>query len=386
VKLSEKFSVEQSPTLAMARRAKELIAKGIDIVRLDVGEPDFPTPKPIIEAAYNALKQEYTKYVTSKGIPELREEISKNILKRYGVEVNPEKNVIVTPGSKYAIYLALKTILDPGEAVVTLSPMWPSYSAIIKLCLCKEINLKLDYSFKLDLEELERILIDPDVRVLIVNSPNNPAGYVFDKDTVREIYSLCTENEIVIISDEIYSMLTYDVLHHSFIECDRNLENVIVIEGFSKAFAMTGWRVGYVLACEEVVDRMARLMDNTITCVPPFIQFACKVALEKADEIVSNFVREYSRRRELMVNELRKVSGVKFIEPKGAFYVFADFKEYSENSMELSMELLEKARVSTVPGAAFGKGWESYLRLSFSTDCERIREGVKRIKEYLEKK
>ncbi len=386
MKLSEKFSVKPSPTLAMARRAKELIAKGVDIVRLDVGEPDFQTPKPIIEAAYSALKQGFTKYVTSKGILELREEISRNVLKRYGIELDPERNVIVTPGSKYAIYLALKTILDPGEVVVTLSPMWPSYSAIIKLCLCKEVCLKLDSSFKLNLEELERILVDPDVKVLIVNSPNNPAGYVFDKDTMGEIYRLCVENDVVIVSDEIYSMLTYDVRHHSFTEFDRNLENVIVVEGFSKAFAMTGWRVGYVLACEEVVDRMARLMDNTMTCVPPFIQFACKVALEKMDEIVGNFVKEYSRRRELMVNELRKIDEIKFIEPKGAFYVFADFKAYSENSMELSMELLEKARVSTVPGAAFGKGWESYLRLSFATSCEKIREGVKRIREYLEKK
>ncbi|MGC8558912.1 MAG: pyridoxal phosphate-dependent aminotransferase [Nitrososphaeria archaeon] len=368
------FELEESATLKASEKANEMISKGIKVYKLDVGEPDFKTPKKIIEAAYSAMNNGMTHYAPSLGVLQFRQAVSSKY------KINPE-NVIATPGSKQGIYYALFSVLNPGEEVIIINPAWPSYKQIVKLVGGVPIEVNAGEHFIPDLNEIERN-ISHKTRAILVNSPNNPTGAVYPKPVLKGISEIAHDHGLWIISDEIYDRMVYGTEFASFLDVMGIDDGLILLNGFSKAYAMTGWRLGYTLASKDVVKQMAKIQGHTATSPVTFAQIAAVTALNECEEDVKSMVNEFSRRRSKIISMLDQKK-IDFAVPSGAFYFFIDFGKYIARGIDPASYLLENAHVSTTSGAAFGEKYSTFVRISYATSMETIESGFNKIFESL---
>jgi aspartate/methionine/tyrosine aminotransferase len=359
-------------------RARELEAQGRSIVHLEIGEPDFDTPRHIVDAAVDALRSGKTHYGPSTGLPELREAIAADFTKRRGTRIAAD-NVTVLAGGKPAIFFPLLALLDEGDEAIYPNPGFPIYESMIEFSGAKAVPLPLRESnqFRTDVDELKR-LITPKTKIVIVNSPHNPCGSVLKPDDVKRIAELCAEKGIWLFSDEIYCRIMYDEKHATPLQWgDR--DRIIVLDGFSKTFAMTGWRLGYSIAPAELATRIARLQTNCNSCPATFSQIAAVSALNGPQDEVDRMVREFKQRRDVVVKGLNAIPGVSCITPQGAFYAFANIQKTGMASRDLQRALLDEAGVGTLSGAAFGKHGEGYLRLSYANSVANLEEALRRM-------
>lgn len=376
--------VAPSATLSITAKAKALKARGEDVVGLGAGEPDFDTPEHVKKALYEAVKGGFVYYTPSKGIVELRKAIAEKLKKDNGLSYDHEKEVIATPGAKQALYEAVLAITNPGDEILIPSPFWVSYEPMVQLADGKPVFVPTyeEDEFKLTPEAVGEKITNR-TKGIIINSPNNPTGAVFGEKELRGIAEFCAAYDIVAISDEIYEKIIYEKEHVSIAALPGMRERTLTVNGFSKAYSMTGWRLGYAAGPEDLIAGMERVQEHSVSCATSFVQKAGVVALKGPQECVREMVAEFRRRRDTLVKRLREIEDVSCVEPKGAFYAFANFSAYEKNSFRLTEHLLEKATVAVIPGAAFGAEGEGYLRLSYATSMRNITEGVERIEHAL---
>ena len=365
--------VEPSATLAISNLASKLEADGVDVVDLSVGEPDFPTPETVVEAGKDALDAGHTGYTPSNGIPELKEAIVEK-LDADGLEYTTDE-VIVTPGGKQALYETFQTLVDDGDEVVLLDPAWVSYEAMAKLAGGELSRVELSESgFQLEpvLDDLIATVSD-DTELLVINSPSNPSGAVFTDAALEGVRDLAVEHDVTVISDEIYDAVTYGVEQTSLGSLEGMGDRTVTINGFSKAYSMTGWRLGYLAAPEALVEQAAKLHSHSVSCAANFVQHAGVEALENTDEAVAEMRDAFEDRRDMLV-ELFGEHGIDVPVPDGAFYMMLPVDDDDQAWCEGA---IEEAHVATVPGSAFGT--PGYARLSYAASEERLREGVERL-------
>ena len=368
--------VEPSATLAISNLSSELEAEGIDVVDLSVGEPDFPTPENIGDAGKDAMDAGHTGYTTSNGIPELRETIAEKLTGQ-GVAADSEE-IIVTPGGKQGLYEAINTLIDDGDEVVLLDPAWVSYEAMVKLSGGSLNRVDLSpYDFQLEpgLDDLADA-VSEETELLIVNSPSNPTGAVYSDAALEGVRDLAVEHDFAVISDEIYERITYGVEQTSLGSLDGMEDRTITLNGFSKAFSMTGWRLGYIHAPQDLIDQAGKLHSHSVSCAVNFVQHAGLEALsERTDESVVE-MREAFRERRDMLDDLFADHGVDVPVGDGAFYMMLPVDDDDQTWCE---EAIQEAHVATVPGSAFGA--PGYARISYAASEERLREAVERLDE-----
>jgi len=368
------MSVPQSSTLKVLSLAKELERKGKKIIHMEVGEPDFDTPNHIKKAAEEALVRGMTKYTPSAGLPELREAIADH-LKPEGIQTH-YKNVIVTPGAKHAIFCAMGAVLDPGDEVIIPSPCW-TYEAMVLMFGGKPVfvETKEADNFKLKAKKVENALTKK-TRMVLLNFPNNPTGAVMNKADLKEIADLAVDKKLWVLSDEIYDCLIYDGNHTSIMSFPGMAERTIYVNGFSKAYAMTGWRLGYAVAPYELVTEMDKVQQASTSCVAGFVQAAGIAALRGPQDFVVKMREEYSKRREVIVDGLNSIDGIKCNKPAGAFYAFPDITKLGKSSLDFCELLLKEAGVAAVPGSGFGPYGEGHVRFSYATSMENIKKAI----------
>ncbi len=374
--------IPASGTLRMFELAAKLEAEGRKVYHFEVGQPDFPTPENVVEAAVKALRGGFTRYVSARGIPPLLEAIADRYRAR-GIDIDPGQNVIVTPGAKMALFMGFLAVIDIGDDVAILSPSWPSYRVMIRNAGASPIDIPTgpDYTFN---EEALKERITPDTRCIVINSPNNPTGGVLTKSDLKAIYDLACDHDFVIFSDEIYEHLVYDGFKQtSMLDVDPTMERTLVINGFSKAYSMTGWRLGYAVGNAETIDNMVRIQQNTTSCATSFVQAAGVEALRGSQESIEIMRKEYERRRTLMRNMLCSMESVTCVSPKGAFYVFPDFSAYGMRSTELAEKILQDTGVVCTPGVVFGAAYDTHLRFTYAASEEVIEEGLAVLGDYL---
>ena len=385
MRLAERMKlIKPSGTIAMAEKAREMERKGQRIYHLDVGEPDFDTPAHIKEAAITAIKEGFTHYTSSRGILELREAIAEDLRKRK-IDADPEDEILVTPGAKHAIYCACLSTLDPGDEVLVLSPTWPTHFQCVEIAEARAVEVPCGEDYSLNEEDL-KARVTSKTRMILLGSPNNPTGGVLSREAIEAIVDIAVDEDLLILSDEVYDRLVYE---DSKPVSPGSLENgsgrTIVINGFSKAYAMTGWRLGYAYANKEIIDSMTRIQQSTTTCPVSFVQKAGIAALRGPQDHVKRMVEEYDRRRRFIVKELNEIDGIRCATPRGAFYVFPDISKLKMSSSDFCLQLLNETGVSTTPGSVFGECGEGHIRISYASDLQTISEGVKRIKRFVEK-
>jgi len=372
--------LKKSAIRAMFDKAKKIPGS----VNLGIGEPDLNTPAELIEEGCKALRSGKTRYTTNAGIIELRTEIAKH-LNRYNLSVNPESEIIVTVGGMGALALCLLVTITPGDEVLLQDPQWLNYFSQIKFCGGMPILVPVyeENEFKVSSESIKKRITNR-TKILMLNSPNNPTGAVLDYDDLKDIARLVKEYDLLVVSDEVYSTFVYDgVKHHSIASIDGMQERTIVINSFSKSFAMTGWRIGFASGNKRIIEKMVRLQENLVACVNASSQYAAIKALSIFNK-TEKMIEIYRKKRNLIVDGLNSIRGISCYKPKGSFYVFPNVKKISKNSETVANELLEKANVVTIPGSAFGPHGEGYLRVSYANSEENLREAVKRIKKYIE--
>ena len=373
--------VPSSGTLKMSTLANDLKAKGLQIIDLSIGEPNFNTPQEIIEAAYKAMNEGKTGYSSSKGILPLREKIAVAHTKETGVKIEPKENVIVTPGSKASLFTALVSLLNPKDNMIVIAPYWPSYEGIARFIGAKtKVIPSIDSNFSFPSEKVQEA-IDKNTKILLINSPGNPTGAIYDIKTLNFIKDLSVDNDLIIISDEIYKKIVFDGDYHSYLSISKSLDRTVIIDGFSKSHAMTGWRIGYTIANKEIIEAMNKVQQNISTCVSTPTQYAALKAFD-LDEATRMMVKEYKIRRdkalELINNQCEYLSCSK---PAGAFYLFAQYKGKIPSS-ELAIRLLEEKRVAITAGAEFGVK-DNYIRISLASEQNQILEGIRQINDFL---
>jgi len=371
-------SLEPSGIMAIFEKAHGLK----DVIRLEVGEPDFDTPKHIKDAAKEALEKGFTHYTSSAGILPLREAVAEKTKKETGVEIDPKREVVVTDGGSCALTLAMMATLNPGDEVLISDPAWP-YGPSIKMAEGVPVRYGLleKEGFRIDFDDL-RSKISRKSKMVLINSPNNPTGSVLDRRELEDLSEIALENDLLVISDEVYEKLIYDAQHVSVLSLPEMKERTILVNSFSKTYAMTGWRVGYAIASEEIPREMAKLNLYLNTCSTSFAQVAALEALRGPQDCVRAMADQYRKRIDLMLQGLERMS-VPCVKPRGAFYLFPDFSGFSHSSHEIAMMLLEKAHVSTAPGIAFGQRGEGHLRLSCANSIENLGEALRRIEKTL---
>lgn len=380
MKLAQRVvQITPSATMAVKRAADALKRQGIDVIDLGPGEPDFPTPAHIKRAAEEALAHNFTKYTAETGIWELRDAIAQKYNRDYGTRYSVE-NVLVTSGAKQALYNIAAALLEPGDEVLIPIPYWVSFPEQIKLVGAKPVLIQRERDFQLS-ADLIREHITKHTKALILNSPNNPAGTVLDRKQLHEIIELAQQYTLWVIYDECYEKFLYDGEHVSAVEFDT--ERVIAVSSASKTYAMTGWRLGWSVAPQELTHAMATIQGHTTSHPSSVSQKAALAALTGDQSCVAQMLAEYRRRREFVLRELGSLDGIEFTVPQGAFFVFPNvervFNGRITNSAEFARYLLESAHVAVVPGAAFGA--EGFIRISYATSLEQLREGLKRLRE-----
>lgn len=360
-------------------KAKGLEAQGRDIVHLEIGQPDFITPTNICEAAFKAMKDGHTGYGPSAGLLEFREVIAEHISETRGIAIHPDE-VTVTPGAKPIIFFTILALVDEGDEVIYPNPGFPIYESVIDFIDAKAVPLPLreEVGFRFRIEDLEDAISDR-TKLLIVNSPQNPTGGTLEKSDLEAIAELATKHNFYVLTDEVYSRILYEGVHDSLISLPGMKERTILLEGHSKTYAMTGWRLGYGVAPVELADKITQLTINSNSCTATFTQFAGMEALTGPQDFVHDMVTEFRLRRDAIVDGLNAIEGVSCIKPLGAFYVFPNVSQLPLSCQDLSDYLLEDAGVAVLPGTAFGKYGDGYLRLSYANSLENIQEALARM-------
>lgn len=353
-----------------------------DCISLGVGEPDFDTPWHITEEGIYSLERGRTFYTSNQGLPELREEIAKWNKRKYGLDYTADE-VIVTCGGSEAIDVALRACINPGDEVIILEPNYVCYEPDVLLAggIAKKIQLKNENQFRLTPEELEKAITDK-TKILVMNYPNNPTGAIMTKGDLERIAEVVIKHDLLVISDEIYSELTYSGKHFSIGALPGMRDRTITINGFSKTFSMTGWRLGYAMGPKAIMDQVKKIHQFVVMSAPTISQYAGLEALRNGDVDIEKMKKEYDKRRKYLLKEFDRL-GLPCFEPKGAFYIFPDIRKYGMTSEEFATDLLKKERVVVVPGTAFGDSGEGFVRISYAYSLEALKEAIKRIERYL---
>ncbi|MGD9677080.1 MAG: pyridoxal phosphate-dependent aminotransferase [Vulcanibacillus sp.] len=381
------LEINPSPTLAINAKAKELIGKGIDIIGLGAGEPDFNTPENIIQAAYDSMKKGQTKYTAAAGVPELKQSVIDKFKRDNGLIYN-QNQIIITNGAKHALYNFLQAVCNNGDEVIIPVPYWVSYPEMVKLAEGVPVYVegKADNNYKITPEQLENA-ISKKTKVFIINSPNNPTGTIYTHNELLEIARVCEKHQILIVSDEIYEKLIYgNHAHFSIASVSEDaFERTTVINGVSKPYSMTGWRIGYAAGNAKIIKTMADISSHSTSNPVSFAQYGAIEAMNGPQDELIRMKNEFENRRNFVLEQIKDIGGFKPIIPSGAFYVFIDISDilrgkYSDAD-QWSEDLLEKAKVAVVPGSGFGS--PNFIRLSYATSLEQLDEGIKRIKEFI---
>ncbi len=385
MRLAEKMSRLGTETaFEVLARAKQLEAKGKDIIHLEIGEPDFDTPKNIIEAGVKALRGGYTHYGPSAGSPEFREVIAREVSKTRKISVNPDQ-VVVTPGGKPIIFFSILALINEGDEVIYTNPAYPIYESVINFIGAKAVPIQLreEKDFRLDTDELKKLVTDK-TRMIIINSPQNPTGGILTQEDLREIADIALSKDIFVLADEIYSRIIYDGEHHSIASFPGMQERTIILDGMSKTYAMTGWRLGYGVMREDLAVLIAKLQTNSNSCTAAFTQRAGMEALTGPQDDVNRMVAEFKRRRDVIIEGLNAIPKVSCRIPKGAFYAFPNVKKIGWEAKKLADFLMNEAGVAVLAGTSFGKYGEGYIRISYANSVENIKEGLSRIEKALQ--
>jgi len=364
------------------RKFFDIASKIPNCVSLGVGEPDFETPWHITEEGIYSLEQGRTFYTSNQGLPELREEISKWNKRKYNLDYNKDE-IIVTCGGSEAVDITLRACIDPGDEVVILEPCYVCYEPDILLAggVVKKIKLKNENDFRLTPQELESVISDK-TKILVMNYPNNPTGAIMDKEDLEKIAEVVIKHDLMVISDEIYSELTYDGTHCSIGSLPGMRERTVTINGFSKAYSMTGWRLGYVMGPAAIIGQIKKIHQFVIMCATTMSQYAGIEALKNGDDDIINMRDEYNSRRNYLLSEFKRL-GIPCFIPKGAFYIFPDIRKFGMTSEDFATDLLEKEHVVVVPGTAFGDSGEGFVRISYAYSLDALKEAIKRIEKYI---
>lgn len=386
-------NLKASPTLALAAKAKELKKKGNDVLSLTVGEPDWDTFEPIKEAGIKAIQEGHTKYSPANGLPELREAICQQTILDFGHHYDPDQ-VTVSTGAKFILYSAIQALIDPGDEVVIPAPYWVSYPTMVELAGGKPVVVSCgpETGFKMTPEGLERS-ITAKTKMVILNSPSNPTGAVYSSEELKGIAQVLGKHpQIVVLSDDIYNRLVFegDLAPH-LLQVDSSLaERTLVINGVSKTYSMTGWRLGWALGPQPIIKAMTNLQSQSVSCASPFTQIASIAAIQQGKELLKPYLRRLTLRRNRVIESLSSFSGVKVLEPQGAFYAFPDFRELCgrgfkghglESCADIAKFLLQEELVAVVPGVAFGA--PGFLRLSYALDEDRLSKALMRIETFI---
>ncbi len=375
--------IPPSGTMQMSEMATAAEASGKTVIHLEVGEPDFKTPQPIIDELCRAARSGNTKYTSARGISELRTAIAKYLSNRK-IEYDPNHEIIATPGSKHALFMAMQALLDPGDEVLILTPAWPTYMGIPLSLGAKPIEIPLTSEFAVD-EETIKSTITKNSRVLLVNSPSNPTGKGFSDGELTFLADIAHDNDLSVISDEVYSQIIFTGFHHKSISSLPGMsDRTLVIDGFSKTFAMTGWRLGWCAGPKNVISTMVKLQQASTSCPASMIQKAGAFALQDVSLVkhVQEMVREYQRRRDFLVPALNEIPNITCRTPEGAFYAFLKYEAPKTPSRDLALQLLKAKGVSTTAGAEFGMAGEYHLRVSFASSLEQLQKGVHLMSEF----
>ncbi|WP_027338920.1 pyridoxal phosphate-dependent aminotransferase [Halonatronum saccharophilum] len=384
--------IDTSPTLAITARANALKAEGEDIISLGAGEPDFSTPTHVKEAAIKAIEEGFTNYTATVGIKDLREAICDSIKEDRGVEYSSDQ-VIVSSGAKNSLFNAILALVEEGDEVILPAPYWVSYTEQIKFAGGRPVVVDTleENGFKLTVEELKQA-ITPKTKVLILNSPNNPTGSVYTKGELEKIAQVIIEEDLFVISDEIYRKISYEAKATSIVSLGEEIKKrTVIIDGVSKAYAMTGWRIGYGVGPTKVIEAMARLQSHSTSNANSVAQKASLAAIAGTQKPTEEMLKAFDKRRDIITDVINDIEGMKANKPKGAFYLFVNIKDLLgmtvkgrkvEDDLTLAELILEEVGVAVVPGTAFGK--EGYIRLSYATSEEDIKEAISRIKGFVE--
>jgi aminotransferase len=374
--------VQQVPPSGI-RRFFDIAATMNDVVSLGIGEPDFVTPPQILAAGVASLQAGHTHYTSNTGMIELRTGISKHLHQLYGVEYDPALEILITVGVSEAMYLALTAILNPGDEVIVPQPCFVAYTAEVTLAGGTPVPIatRVENNFQVTAEEIEAA-ITRNTKALLIGYPNNPTGAVLERSTLEAIARVAQKHDILVISDEIYDRLVYNIEHVCFASLPGMWERTILLGGFSKAYAMTGWRLGYAAAPPEILGAMNKIHQYTIMSAPTTAQEAALVALKEGEEAIEEMRHRYDRRRRLIVNGFNSI-GLKCFEPRGAFYAFPSVRGSGMDDAEFAERLLDEERVAVIPGRAFGIGGAGYVRCSYATSYEKIEKALERIANFV---
>ncbi len=360
-------------------KARALEAQGRHVIHLEIGEPDFDTPPRVADAGVDAIRRGQTHYTPSAGTPELRAAIARHVTRTRGASADAN-DVIVTPGAKPVMFYAITALLEEGDEAIVPDPGFPIYASMVRFVGARMLPLPLreENAFGVDVDELRR-LVTPRTKLLILNSPHNPTGGVLTREQVKAIAGLAQDHDLWVLSDEIYGEIVYDSQHVSVWAEPGMLQRTILLDGFSKTFAMTGWRLGYGVFPRELVDGVTKLVANSVSCTATFTQAAGLEALERRPREIDEMVRRFRARRDRIVAGLNAIEGISCTMPHGAFYAFPNIRRLRMRASEVNDRLLSEAGVAALAGTAFGPKGEGYLRLSYANSLENIEEALRRI-------
>ena len=386
-KLSELSKrIDGQPMFKLLDKVKKLEHEGRDIIHFEIGDPDFETPENIVDAGIDAIKNGFTHYTSSFGLKEFRQKICETTERSRGFKPNLNQ-VLVTPGANIAIFYAISCIVDPGEEVIVPDPGFPTYYSIIKMCNVVPVRVPLLESnkFRMNPKDIENSITEK-TRMIVINSPQNPTGSVMTKEEIKMTYDIAKKYDLFVYSDEIYARMIYkDSVFSSPSIFDKCLERTIISNGFSKAFAMTGWRLGAVIGPPSVIEKMRLLLETTSSCVPPFIQKAGIEAIEGKQTSQKNMYVEYEKRRDLIINGINSIPELTCVAPGGAFYVFVNIKKTGMTSETFCEYMLEDSGVAMLPGTSFGQFGEGFIRICYAVGQNEIKDALERIKKSISK-
>jgi aspartate/methionine/tyrosine aminotransferase len=365
-------------------KAKALEAKGKEVIHLEIGEPDFDTPRNIKEAAKKALDQGYTHYGPSAGLPEVRAVIAEEVSKTRNIQVTPDQ-VVVTPGAKPIIFFTIFALVNPGDEVIYPNPGFPIYESVIDFIGAKPVPVKLreENDFRLDTDELRKLVTDK-TKLIIINSPENPTGGILTRDDLKAIADVAMSKDIYVLTDEVYNRIIYEGKFETIVQFPGMQERTIILDGLSKTYAMTGWRIGYGVMNEKLAFYEARLMTNSNSCTASFTQRAAIEAITGPQAEPNKMVDEFRKRREVIVQGLNAIPRISCKKPSGAFYVFPNITKTGWQSQKLADHILSEAGVAVLSGTSFGAFGEGYLRLSYANSVVNIKKGLDRIRGFVE--
>ncbi|MBU7595515.1 aminotransferase [Metabacillus halosaccharovorans] len=368
------------------RKFFDLASSMEGVISLGVGEPDFVTPWNVREASILSLEQGYTSYTANAGLLELRSEISYYLKEKTNITYSAKEEILVTVGASQALDIALRAIVNPGDEVIVIEPSFVAYSSLVSLAGGVPVSVQTsgEMEFKLQPSDLEKAITEK-TKAIILCSPSNPTGTVLNKEDLEKIASIIEKHDLLVISDEIYAELTYDEAYTSFVSIEGMAERTILVSGFSKGFAMTGWRLGYVAANQEFLSAMLKIHQYSMMCAPTMAQYAAVEAIKNGKEDVMHMKKSYRQRRNLFVSALNEM-GLSCHVPGGAFYAFPSIQKTNLSSEEFAEELLMEEKVAVVPGSVFGESGEGYIRCSYASSLEQLQEALRRMQRFVQKK